>query len=112
MIGSEWRGAEFSARATTALVEGLNNAAIYGMAKMVEDEPIDTGAMRASTQVSPATEGDLESDVTVNTSYAVYVHEEVNNHHPVGEAKFAERTWDREHDKLVELIGAPLGRIT
>lgn len=57
--------------------------------------PVDTGALRASGHVQqPVIQG---KQVTVNcgfggaaASYAVYVHENLEAHHPVGQAKFLE----------------------
>jgi hypothetical protein len=66
------------------------------MPQMIADTPVDTGALRASghTQL-PVIDG---STVTVTmgfggpaVDYAIYVHENLEAHHPVGHAKFMER---------------------
>jgi len=58
--------------------------------------PVDTGALRASGHVqAPVVDGSRIS-VTLGfggpaAPYAVYVHENLTAHHPVGQAKFLER---------------------
>lgn len=59
--------------------------------------PVDTGALRASGYLTePAVNGkriDLEIGFGGPAApYAVYVHERLDVHHPVGEPKFLERT--------------------
>lgn len=111
MAGIPWRGDEFAAQATLALVIGLNRAAEYARGRMLPRMPIDTGAMRGSTQTYHARPTSLESGVTVNTPYAVKQHEELGYFHAEGEAKFAERTFRDEREAMLRLIGAPLGTI-
>jgi hypothetical protein len=65
------------------------------MAVSIMRTPVDTGALRASHSVSrPETNGD-DTSVTISVGgpsapYAIYVHENLEAHHPVGQAKFLE----------------------
>jgi hypothetical protein len=112
MADIPWRGNEFSARANEALAEGLNNAGEYFVGRMVPRMPVDTGFMRATTDVVHATPSDLEAVVTVDTEYAVAQHERLDYRHAEGEAKYAERTMRDEEATLLKVIAAPLGKIT
>lgn len=58
----------------------------------VSKTPVDTGRLRASAGVSPPERRGnvVEVFVYFGTNYAVYVHERLDVHHPVGEAKFLE----------------------
>lgn len=58
--------------------------------------PVATGALRRSTRVTVQGEG-METIGTIAVGgpaapYAVYVHENLHAHHPVGQAKFLEST--------------------
>jgi hypothetical protein len=58
--------------------------------------PVDTGALRGSHEVSVEQTGrDIVGRITVGgvaAPYAIWVHENLEAFHPVGEAKFLERT--------------------
>jgi hypothetical protein len=58
--------------------------------------PVETGALRASHQVSVlATRRDVTGTIAVGgpaAPYALYVHENLEAFHPVGQAKFLEST--------------------
>jgi hypothetical protein len=49
--------------------------------------PVEYGLLRASAKTAPTADG---AKVSYGTQYAVYVHERVELHHPVGKAKFLE----------------------
>lgn len=76
-------------------------AALYQEAKVEQQEsmrrtPVDTGALRASHETETRREGrDIVARISVGgpaASYAVYVHENLEAQHPVGQAKFLEST--------------------
>lgn len=106
-----WRGEQFIAQSNVALAEGLNLAAEFARARMLPRMPIDSGAMRGSTQTYEASPTELESGVTVDTSYATRQHEELGYAHAEGEAKYAERTFRDNRDAIVKLAGSRLGDI-
>lgn len=58
--------------------------------------PVETGALRASHRVEVRRDGaNIEGTISVggpSAGYAVYVHENLEAFHPVGQAKFLEST--------------------
>ena len=66
------------------------------MAEAKAQTPVDLGTLRASGHVEPPKVGPANVSVTAGfgggaADYAIYVHEIMTNHHPVGNAKFLER---------------------
>ena len=87
------------------------------IAEAKQETPVDTGALRASGFVAqPAVEG---SKVTVQVGfggqaapYAVYVHEDLSKHHPVGNAKFLENPAKRRASGMAARIAATIDKMT
>lgn len=77
-------------------------SALYQEAQIEKQEsmrrtPVDTGALRASHEVSEPDINGRDISVTISvggatTPYALIVHEDMTAFHKVGEAKFLERT--------------------
>jgi hypothetical protein len=77
-------------------------AAIYQEALTIQRDamrrtPVDTGALRASFETTRPERKGRDWTVTIRcggpaASYALVVHEDLSADHPVGEAKFLERT--------------------
>lgn len=61
--------------------------------------PVDTGRLRSTAYCTPPHVAGEEIYVTVGygTAYAIFVHERVDLHHAVGEAKFLEKAIDEVH---------------
>jgi hypothetical protein len=57
--------------------------------------PIDTGALKSSGRLTESLGNVSGQSVTVTygTKYAVFVHEDLEKKHPVGQAKFLEIPW-------------------
>lgn len=89
------------ARLKRGTSRGLNIAGehISGVSK--EQTPIEEGDLRRSHQVS--VEG-MEAAVSVDTPYAVVVHEDMSARHPEGNAKFLENAFNSEADNAAEII--------
>lgn len=94
--------------------------ALYQEAKILEAishdrTPFDDGPLRASYETSePIEESDGNVSVTISVGgpsapYAVYVHEILWHHHPIGEAKFLEKTIN---EAMPTLSGRLAARIT
>lgn len=61
------------------------------MAKSKRLVPVDTGTLRASGRVVAEPSGGASCEYGgAAGSYAIYVHEDLEAHHPVGQAKFLE----------------------
>jgi len=70
----------------------LNVIAEETMTDAKRRTPVDTGTLRRSGNVHQhATSRRLSAEMSFGTEYGVYVHERMDVHHPVGEAKFLER---------------------
>lgn len=73
---------------------------VSGTAKTLT--PVETGRLRSS--ITHQVVSDSRVDVGTNVEYAVYVHENLNAYHPVGEAKFIEKAAAREAGRVQELV--------
>jgi hypothetical protein len=66
------------------------------MTESMRKTPVDTGALRASHTLKTKRRGnEISAVIGVGgpaAPYSVYVHEDEDAHHPVGEAKFLEST--------------------
>lgn len=67
----------------------------------VQQTPVEEGTLRRSHQVSL---GDMEVAVSVDTPYAVAVHEDMSARHPDGNAKFLENAFNSETKESAEII--------
>jgi hypothetical protein len=72
------------------------------MSESQERCPVLTGTLRRSGTVQTNTENinEVEVELGYNTEYAIYVHENLEARHPVGEAKFLENPVN-EHAKTI-----------
>lgn len=98
------------ALAREAAVEGLNLSAERVRAVAVPLTPLEYGDLRSSLTVDPATEADLESAVTSDLEYAVYVHEDLAARHDDGQAKFLEEAARQSAGEVEQIMGAALAR--
>jgi hypothetical protein len=92
----------------TSIMNGAANrgvalAAEHILGVSVENTPIEEGTLRRSTTVStdPAT---FTAAVSVDTPYAVVVHEDMQARHKTGAAKFLERAMNSEVQVAAEII--------
>ena len=69
--------------------------------KAVDITPIDTGALRASAFTEAESGGNPSVIVGFEEEYAIYVHENLEAHHDVGQAKFLEQPLKENADKYV-----------
>jgi hypothetical protein len=78
-------------------VDGATQKALTDEANDVLKEamiqaPVDTGDLRRSGTVGKITKGaaTISIEIGFHTNYALYVHEDLQAHHPTGKAKFLE----------------------
>lgn len=69
--------------------------------KAVDITPINTGALRASAFTEAESGGNPSVIVGFEEEYAIFVHENLEAHHPVGQAKFLEQPLKENADKYV-----------
>lgn len=72
------------------------------MAKVTGTNEIAAALARKGRDVG--TKGKVAAVVGYTQSYAIYVHENLESHHPVGEAKFLEKPFRRLHKDLMRQI--------
>lgn len=85
--------------------QGLQAAAfvVLGASKVLT--PIVTGNLRGDTETKPFGTADNPAvEIRYNATYAVFVHERTELHHPVGQAKFLETALKQNEKKILEII--------
>ena len=89
-----------------SLVKTIHNQHEEIMTLAKERTPVDTGFLRASGHVNPpkVTEHSIESEGAFGAEYGVYVHENLNATHNVGEAKFYEKSALERTDNVKEAV--------
>lgn len=85
-----WNDNPLRALLTGGMAQAVNYAAEMLRADSVPLAPRDTGMLRNSAQVTPATPDNLTAHVSYNTPYAVRQHEELDWRHEEGQAKYLE----------------------
>lgn len=100
----QWNGPQANQAVTAGAVRGLNQAAALLQARTVPRTPKDTGELRRSLVIQPASSDRLYSSVGSNLAYAVRQHEELGYRHKYGEAKFLERALYDNADQLQAII--------
>jgi len=88
---------------------GLKKAGLFLQGESQRQTPVDTGALRNSAGTRASGKG-FGTVVRVGYSvrYAVYVHENLFAHHPVGNAKFLERPARQHRKTLGKIVAAEM----
>lgn len=94
------------ARAAAAL--GLTRGMMIVQGKSMDNTPVDTGNLKASQTVQPATPADLVATLFTDVPYAEPVHEVMTSNHPVGMAKFMELAVHSESEKAMAMLATTL----
>ncbi|WP_449281252.1 hypothetical protein [Leucobacter sp.] len=108
-VSTEWNGDLVQAMIQANAPEALNHGAELLRGYSQPLAPIDTGILRATGQVTPATESNLESHVSYDTEYAARQHEELDWRHDEGQAKYLEQPLEDHRDEITQAIAARLG---
>lgn len=98
--------AEISKEATA---KALAEEALKIEAASADLVPVDTGALRGS-HVVDISDGGLTAKVGYGKDYALAVHEILDSHHPVGEAKYLEKPFRAALPGLVDRVAAKVER--
>lgn len=103
-------------RARALLASAMTTEAERIMAQAKRLTPVDTGALRASGHVQkPKVIPRTRIEVVLgfggpSVPYAVYVHENLDAHHKVGQAKFLEQPLFLAQDGLAERLATEVRR--
>lgn len=84
---------------------GLLAAGLFVQAEAQKKTPVDTGLLRNSARTEMRG-SDLKSEVVVSfsTAYAIYVHEDPDAYHEVGEYKFLEKAAVQNKKQVIDLV--------
>jgi hypothetical protein len=93
-----------------SVVEGLNLAAERVSEVAVPLTPIDTGDLRESITVEPATEDSPVAAVYTDLPYATRQHEDLTLHHTEGGAKFLENAGEQVKSELADIVAGAIRR--
>jgi bacteriophage HK97-gp10 putative tail-component len=88
-------------------IEGRTLAGLLEAGLLIEREskplvPVDTGNLRGSGYTRKS--GELEVEVGYSAAYAVFVHEDLEAHHKVGQAKFLEQAVHENAGKVLDIV--------
>lgn len=82
---------------------GVHKAALFAQGNSQKRCPVDTGAMKASANTTMDGNEPIAT-IAYHQAYAPFVHENLNAHHPTGEAKFLQRAIDQNHPTIIGII--------
>jgi hypothetical protein len=90
---------------------GLTKAALLVQREAQKRTPVDTGMLRNSAYTRHIDTGRGRFDVVVGftAAYAIFVHENLNAHHPVGEAKFLENAVRASLPNIRRVVASEMG---
>lgn len=87
------------------LGRGLKEAGLYLQRESQKLTPVDTGDLRRSAFTRAKGKGrNVQVEVGFGQSYAIFVHEMVENNHPVGQAKFLETPLRERQPQMTQII--------
>jgi hypothetical protein len=98
-------GARLLAAFPPAIHAGLEHVAEVSAA----ETPRDTEALVKSQRGTPEAEITDTGAISYGTGYAIYVHEILKNHHPVGRAKFLELPMKEEGGQAKKIAAHRIG---
>lgn len=105
-----WNGAAVKAAMRGGTARGVTRAAHRVQAETVPRTPMDTGDLRSSITVTPATDHDPVAAVSSDLPYAVEQHENLAYRHRHGQAKYLENTLLAEQGNVERIIAADTRR--
>jgi hypothetical protein len=87
-------------------VIGIKRALMFIEKQAVKRTPVDTGNLRNSfyKKTLKLLGGKPAGEIGNTAEYAIYVHENLESHHRVGEAKFLENAIIENSDRIVKII--------
>lgn len=112
-VSSQWNGDDAMSRLSRGASRGNARALAHLHGHVLAAEPVDTGNMKGSTtfEAAPTTGDEFASGVlTVDTDYAVYVHERTDLKHPTGQDHFVSEPMERLQGELVAIQATEVAR--
>jgi len=100
-----WNGDAATKRARAGAVQGLQLGTQLILAESVKIVPLDEATLQDSGKAE-VDEANLTGTVSFDTPYAVVQHEDLTLNHPNGrEAKYLEKPWLENRNKVQQIIG-------
>ena len=111
-VDVEWSGDEVTAMLIGEIPAALNYAAELLRSWSVDAAPILDGILRASAQVTPASDANQVAYVSFDTVYAWRQHEELGWNHPGGGGpKYLEGPLMDHAQELMDAIASRIGEV-
>lgn len=108
----DWRGPEVEAAVALGLLNGLNRSAADVQRATIPKTPRDTGRLRNSLKVEPATHTTLAAAVYSDLDYSVHQHEIFRFNRTVGGPKFLERAMWEYRNQFLSTISEEVRKAT
>ncbi len=85
---------------------GIKLAAMLVMGQSKKNTPVDTGNLKGShyVQMDVSAAGYPVARIGCTAEYAIYVHENLEAHHPTGKAKFLEDAFHEKAPEVLEIV--------
>jgi len=96
-----WRGNQVTNAVKQAILQGLRDGAEHILTESIDECPIESGTLRRSGKV---TEIDEKLIISYDTPYATKQHEDMSLQHIDGKAKFLEDPFNRNQQRVLDLI--------
>lgn len=87
-----------------ATVGGLLAAGLIIQAEAQGMTPVDTGNLKDSAFTRKAPENEFAVEIGFSAAYAIYVHEDLDAYHEVGQAKFLEVAVENKQQEALQVI--------
>lgn len=110
-VNFHWDGDKATAAMRDAAARGLTKAANRVQAVTIPRTPMDTGDLRSSITVAPATREDMVATVSTELPYAAKQHEDLTLRHKHGQAKFLESALNDTRAEVDAIIAAEVRKV-
>lgn len=87
-----------------ASMDGLMEAGMKIQASSQQRAPVDTGNLKGSAYTRKARVGGKSVEIGYTANYAIYVHENLEARHTVGQAKFLESALRDNEAKIIDIV--------
>lgn len=96
-------------KASEKMIQGMIKGLRLGAAMVKRESqmrtPVDEGNLKGGHYTAVQVNGSFAvAEIGTVADYAIYVHEDLEAYHPVGEAKFLENAMQAKKDEVINLI--------
>lgn len=95
-----------------AYSRAIRRAGLLVQREAQKKTPVDTGLLRKSARTLANGSGfDTTVSVSFSTAYAIYVHEDLEAYHEVGQAKFLERAALENREEIIRMVKSEVANV-